>query len=343
MERVVTGSWKWLWQLLAVFVGVFIFTQPWQLWLMLFIALTLAAAMLPAARLGEQRRIPRAVTVLLIYGGILVLFAVAGLVLFPLLADQLTQFFGKLPALIENSKRWVGDFTRWAERFSIPIPAQKTPDLQGVVSTLGEKTLKASVGDAGAAVGVVLVFFLGAYFVIDGDRIGRGLLQFVSPERRGEFTRVAELVLIKVGGYVRGQLLGSLGVGIVIAVGLTLLGVPYSLAIGALATLLNIVPFIGSFIAAVLAILTALNISLLLAVWTALLFAGTNLLEGKVLMPYFLGRTTGLHPVAVLVGLLVGAKLAGLVGAIVAIPLLAGANVVIEALYLNPANQASRE
>jgi predicted PurR-regulated permease PerM len=145
--------------------------------------------------------------------------------------------------------------------------------------------LKASVGVFGAVTGAALVFFLAAYIVIDVDRIGRGLLAFAAPARREEVARLAELVIEKVGGYVRGQLLVSLCVGVIVAIGLTLLTVPYGLAIGAIATVLNVVPFIGSFIAAVLAILTALNISLMLAVWTTRLFVGANLLEGKVLMP----------------------------------------------------------
>jgi predicted PurR-regulated permease PerM len=200
-------------------------------------------------------------------------------------------------------------------------------------------TLKASAGVLGAMVGALLVFFLAAYFVIDAERIGRGLLAFVSPGRREEVVRLAEAALAKIGGYVRGQILVSLGVGIIIAVGLTILRVPYSLVIGTLAALLNVVPFIGSFIAFVLALVTAFNVAPIMVLWTALLFGISNLIEGKVLMPYFLGRTTGLHPVAVLIALLVGTKLAGLVGAIVAVPLLAGVNALIEARYLKPDSQ----
>ena len=86
---------------------------------------------------------------------------------------------------------------------------------------------------------------------------------------------------------------------------------------------LNVVPFVGSFVAAVLGILSAFNESGTLAIATAVLFWGTNVLEGKVLVPQLVGRATGLHPLAVMLVLLAGAHLAGLIGALVSVPFLA--------------------
>ncbi len=109
-----------------------------------------------------------------------------------------------------------------------------------------------------------------------------------------------------------------------------------------LAAAFNIVPYLGSITAAMLGILMALNISPALALWTGLLFWGTHLLEGEVLVPMLLHRTTGLHPLGVLLALLVGSTLAGLVGAIVAVPLLAGLNQLLHSLYLEPMNGAAK-
>jgi predicted PurR-regulated permease PerM len=115
-----------------------------------------------------------------------------------------------------------------------------------------------------------------------------------------------------------------------------LLGVRYALLIGALAAVLNVVPFVGSLLAAILGILSALSESIGLAIGTALLFWGTNLLEGKLLAPQFVGRATGLHPLVVLVALLAGAHLAGLIGALVAVPFLAAVWEIVRGLYLQP-------
>jgi predicted PurR-regulated permease PerM len=157
----------------------------------------------------------------------------------------------------------------------------------------------------------------------------------VPPVYRPRAAALAEPVLERIGGYVRGQLLSSLCVGAVLAIGLALLGVRYALLIGALAAVLNVVPFVGSLVAAVLGVLAALNESLGLAAATAGLFWGTNVLEGKLLAPHFVGRATGLHPLAVLLALFVGAHIAGLIGALVAVPFLAAAWEITRTLYLD--------
>lgn len=106
--------------------------------------------------------------------------------------------------------------------------------------------------------------------------------------------------------------------------------------IGALAAALNIVPFVGSIAAAVFGVLVALNTSATLALWAIAVFLLANLLEGKVLLPFILGRTVGLPPVVVFLSLFFGLHLAGLVGALVAIPFAACAAEIVQQLYLDP-------
>lgn len=184
--------------------------------------------------------------------------------------------------------------------------------------------MRATAGVIGAVVGFFLVLILAAYFVIDGERIGQSAVSLLPIRHRDRAARMAEPVLAVIGAYVRGQILVSLAVGSLIASGLAVMGVPYALLIGGFAAALNIVPFVGSPAAAVLGVMSALNISSGLALWAALLFWGVNLLEGKLLMPYFVGRATGLHPVAVLLAIVMGATVAGVIGALVAVPVVAG-------------------
>jgi predicted PurR-regulated permease PerM len=325
--------------LVAAF-SVWVLVHTWQLWLLLLTALILAAAILPAARLGDRYHIPRLVMVAAVYLGAALVLTVLGRFLIPALVDQGTQFAKQLPALVENVKVWAERVVAWGARWDLPVPAYPTggDGLESVGKILLANTLRATAGVIGAVVGFFLILVLAAYLVIDAEHIGRSLNAMLPPAHRARAAALAQPVLGVVGGYVRGQMMVSLSVGFVIAVGLAILGVPYSLLIGGLAAALNVVPFLGSPVAAVLGVLAAFNVSGTLALWTALLFWGTNLLEGKLLIPYFIGRATGLHPLAVLLGILVGANLAGLVGALVAIPLLAGAWEVVRVLYVEPMN-----
>ncbi|MBI4636508.1 MAG: AI-2E family transporter [Candidatus Rokubacteria bacterium] len=322
-------------QLLGVAAGATLLVHTWTLWLLAFTALIVAAAILPVARLGERYRVPRAVTVLGVYVLCAGVLALMGRLLWPALVEQWQQFVVQLPRLLENLKGWAGDLGWLWGRAELPTP--KAESLQGLAATLIENTMRVTAGALGAVVGLLAILVIAAYLVIDAERLGAALLRLLPPAQRDIAAALAEPVLARIGGYVRGQIVVSLCVGTVLAIGLSALGVRYGLLIGALAAVLNVVPFVGSLAAALLGILSALNQSLALAVATTALFWGTTLLEGKILVPQLVGRATGLHPLAVMLVLLAGAQLAGLVGALVAVPLLAAAWEIVRALWVLPA------
>jgi len=328
--------WPLVLQVLGVAAAVWLVVHTWQIWVLAFTALIVAAAILPAARLGERWRIPRGVTVLAVFAGFAGVLALMGRLLWPALKEQGIQFMDQLPRLVDNVRQWLGDLDGLLLRWGASLPAPKPESFQGIAGTLIANTLQVTAGAVGFVVGLFAIVFIAAYLVMDAHHIGHTLLALLPPRHRPRAEALAEPVLDRIGGYVRGQIVSSLCVGAVLAIGLGLLGVRYALLIGALAAVLNVVPFVGSLAAAVLGILSALNESPGLAVATALLFWGTNFLEAKVLAPQFVGRATGLHPLTVLLALLAGAHLAGLIGALVAVPAVAAGWEIFRALWVEP-------
>ncbi len=328
--------WPLVFQVVGVIAVLWFVVHAWQIWLLAFTSLIVAAAVLPAARFGERYRVPRGVTVLAVYLGVAAVFALMGRLLWPALTEQWRQFLEQLPRLIENVRQWMGNLDILLWRWGAELPQPKAENLQAIVGAVLANTLQATAGVMGFVVGLLAVVVIAAYLVIDSEHIGNTLLALLPPRPRKQVEALAPRVLGRIGGYVRGQLLSSLCVGAVLAIGMGIMGVRYALLIGALAAVLNVVPFVGSIVAAVLGILSALNESLGLAVGTALLFWGTNLLEAKLLAPQFVGRATGLHPLAVLLALFAGAHLAGLIGALVAVPVLAAVWEIVRVLYLEP-------
>jgi putative heme transporter len=325
--------WPMVFQVLAVIASVWIVVKTWQLWLLAFTALIVAAAILPAARLGERYRVPRGLTVLGVYLAAAGVLTLMGRLLWPALSQQWTQFMEQLPRLIDNVRGWLGTLDVWIAQWGTSLPEAKPGDIQSLAGTLWANTLAVTAGVVGGVFGFVAVIVIAAYVVIDAEHLGGAMLSLVPRQHRKAVAALAQPVLDRIGGYIRGQVLSSLCVGAVLAAGLALLGVRYPLLIGALAAVLNVVPFVGSLLAAVLGVVSALNESLTLALATAGLFAGTNLLEGKFLAPHFVGRATGLHPLPVLVALLAGAHLAGLIGALVSVPLLAAVWEIVRQVY----------
>jgi predicted PurR-regulated permease PerM len=326
--------WPLVFQILGVIAAVWLVVHTWQLWLLVFTALIVAAAMLPAARLGERYRVPRGLTVLGVYVLAAGVFTLMGRLLWPALKEQWQQFAQSVPRLLENLRGWLGtlDVFGWIWDGSVPMP--KAENVQALAGSVLANTLQVTAGVVGFVFGLLAILVIAAYFVIEAEHIGGAFLRLLPPRHRGEAQALADPVLVRIGGYVRGQILSSLCVGVLLAVGLRILGVRSPLLIGALAAVLNVVPFAGSLVAAVLGVLSALNESVGLALGTAVLFWGVNVLEAKLLAPQFVGRATGLHPVAVLVALLAGAHLAGLIGALVAVPLVAGLWEVVRKLWI---------
>ena len=329
--------WPLVFQVLVVVALVWVVVKTWQIWLLAFTALIVAAAILPAARVGERHRIPRGVTVLGVYLLVIAVLTLMGRLLWPALSQQGSQFMEQLPRLIDNVRSWLGSLDVWVGQWGASLPSPKGGDIQSIAGTLWANTLAVTAGVVGAVFGLVAVVVIAAYIVIDAEHLGGALLTLVPREHRKTVAGLAEPILDRIGGYIRGQILSSLCVGAVLAIGLALLGVRYPLLIGALAAVLNVVPFVGSLIAAILGVLSAVNESPGLALAAAGLFAGTNLLEGKFLAPHFVGRATGLHPLPVLVALLAGAHLAGLIGALVSVPLLAAVWEIVRRVYVERA------
>ena len=332
--------WPLVFQLLGMLAAVWLFVATWPVWLVAFTALVVAAAILPAARLGERYRVPRGVTVLVVYLLVAGVMTLMGRLLWPALSEQWTQFVDQLPRLIDNVKGWVGDLQGLVRQWGGgSVSAPKSDDLQAVAGALLANTVRLTAGTVGAGFELLAVLVIAAYLVIDAREIGHTLLALLPPAMRPTAVRLAPAVLNRVGGYVRGQLVSSLFVGALIAILLTLLGVRYSLLIGAMAAVFNVVPFVGASVAAVLAVLAALNESLTLAGLTLIAMVGAQTVEGKLLAPHFVGRATGLHALAVLLALLAGAHIAGLIGALVAVPFVAGLWEIVRQLWVEPRRQ----
>ena len=328
--------WPLIFQVLGVAAAVWLFLATWQVWVLLFTALIIAAAILPAARAGESRRVPRGLVVLGVYVAVAGVFSLMGRLLWPALSEQWSQFIDQLPKLIENVRGWLGSLDYWLGQWGASLPSPQSDKVEGLASLLLGNAMRLTTGAVGSAFEVLAVLVVAAYFVIDAREVGHTLLALLPREHRAMATRLAPAVLNRIGGYVRGQLVSSFFVGVLIAIVLTIIGVKYALLIGALAAVLNIVPFVGATVAAVLAVLSGLNDGVVKAGLALVVMVGCQTVEGKLLAPYFVGRATGLHALAVLVALLAGFHLGGVIGGLVAVPFVAGAWEVVRTLWVEP-------
>lgn len=177
---------------------------------------------------------------------------------------------------------------------------------------------------------IFLIFLAGAYFLYDFPRFVRSFKRLVPVRHRRVADDLLEKADLAVGGYVRGQVLITILLGIMIWIGLTLIGIPLATAISFLAAVFNLVPYLGPILGVVPAVLLGFTVSPLAAVLAVVVFTLANQLEAHLLSPLILSKNTNLHPITVMLAIMAGVGLMGLLGALVAVPLVAMLKVILE-------------
>src|SRR5438034_671936 len=200
-------------QVLGVAAAVWLFVATWQVWILGFVALIIAAAILPAARAGERWHVPRGLVVLGVYVVAAGVFSLMGRLVWPALSEQWGQFMDQLPRLVENVRGWLGIVDYWLGQWGASLPAPKADKVEGIAGILLGNAMRLTTGVVGAVFELLAVLVIAAYLVIDTREIGHTLLALLPREHRATATRLAPAVLNRIGGYVRGQIVSSFFVG----------------------------------------------------------------------------------------------------------------------------------
>lgn len=313
-------------------------------------ALVLAYVLLPLVNVLERAirllvprfRGARAVAVVLTYATVALLtFAFFSMVMpvigrqFSSLWDSRQAIISELQDLADRALVWYHDAAPAEIQSQIDTALrQASTRLVSAVQTGLLRTVSAVTSTVSYLLGFVIVPIWLFYVLNDQSRFMRTSFQLVPERIRPDvinIVRIADNILSK---YLRGQLVLCVVVGVLATAGLTLLGVNSPAVLGLIAGIFEILPFVGPIIGAVPAVLVALIQQPLLAVWTIVLFLVIQQVENAVLVPRISGRAVELHPALIMVVLLIGSQVAGLWGAVLAVPLSAVIRDVFKYLYL---------
>ena len=187
--------------------------------------------------------------------------------------------------------------------------------------TVAAQAVTIVVGLVGGVVDLFLVLIIALYLLLDARRIRTAGLRLVPAHRRERIERIESEVVRVFGAYLRGQLVLAVIVGASATIALLVLGVPYAFVLGVFAGLAELIPMLGPILGAMPAVLVALFQPFPLVIWVVIAFVVIQQLESNVLVPRISGHAVGLHPLAAMLALLVGFEVAGVVGALFAVPL----------------------
>jgi predicted PurR-regulated permease PerM len=297
--------------------------------ILVFLAVLLAAGLYGAVRFFE-RALPRILAVLVTYALLIAGFALVLFFIFPPLVRQAVEFTDDLPRIASELEAGAISFID-----GVAGPGSGDEIVNSLTSGAGgalpglEALVAVPLTLATILANLVIVIFRSALMLLERDKARGWVLEFVEEQDRQAVLDVARTALHRLGAYVRGQLVVMAIIGVGSALGMLLLGVPFAVPLGALSFITAAIPMAGAFIAGGPIVLVALTVSpltaLLMAAWLVVL----QQLEGSVITPYIQGRVVNLSAIAVLLGVVAGTSLAGIVGGIIAIPLVAVADVVL--------------
>jgi predicted PurR-regulated permease PerM len=324
--------------LLAVFGTAMLVLRLINVFLLLFVALVISATLRPMISALRRRGIPKTLALLLIFLGILGVLAGLFVLVIPALIDQGSALMRGLPAMYANAVSSLGNSSNEILRSlpqRLPSGDQLASQLQAASGQLLSGAVGIGMGIVGFLMQLLSITVLSVYLTLDQSRLERFWLSLAPAPRRLELLAIWREIESRLGTYVRGELLLMASIGMLASLGYMLIGLPYPLALGALAGLLELVPMIGPTLGSIPAILVALSISPQAALLVLVYSIVIQVTENNILVPRLMGRSVGVSPVMVILAIFAFSSLLGIPGAFLAIPLAAILQVLMDHLIVH--------
>ncbi|MBS4021430.1 MAG: AI-2E family transporter [Dethiobacter sp.] len=323
--------------LLLLVVSVIWFVQKisWVIGLVL-ISLLIVYSISPLSYYLTKKGMPHLISVLIVYFTLLFIFLLFFYLIIPTLIVELRsmarylatdysfvlpQFIAQLEEILIND-----NLIEALQNLSQELPIL----LQQAISTATTVTVNFLSG----LTDIIIILFLVFYLMRDLEPLRRGVIRLFPPRLQKEATHVLEIIDLKVGSYLRGNFVRCAIVGVMTGIVLAVVGMPFALIFGILAGLLNIIVYVGPYLAGIPAVLLSLtpdtpNIFLIILIYIII-----QAVDAFILVPLLLGKATDLRPFTIIISLLIGGQLLGIIGIILAIPVAATLKVVVYHYYL---------
>jgi predicted PurR-regulated permease PerM len=336
--------------LLAVFAGAWLILKLKDVLIMAFIALVIAATIRPMKVFLRRLRLPKFLAIAMVYLGILGVFVAFAILVIPTLVVQGEGLVTGLPQLYAGM---VSSLQASPDAFLSSLPGklpsgdQLAAQLQAMGGSILRGAMDLGKGIASFVAQMLAIVALSVYLTAGQSRLERFWLSLAPAGRRSELLGIWRQIESRLGSYVRGELLLMAFIGVLAGLGYLVMGLPYALALGAIAGLLEFVPMVGPILGALPAIVVALSISPHLALIVVGYSIVIQLTENNILVPRLMGHSVGVSPVTVILSVFSFTALLGIIGAFLAIPLAAIIQVLMDHLIvhagLGPTDEAEEE
>ena len=300
-------------------------------WLFIYFsfALMLAYFFDPLYKFLLNKKAPKVLAIIIVFGIIIALLILTIFFLIPSVINQLNILYKEIPNFIENYQNLILSIKPQLSKFINPADVEillkeNLSELQKSVLGFSQSIIiYLSNIVSSITFGIVIVPLILFYLMRDMFVFKENLYIFVSKKNKKEFKEVLEEIDYIVSGFIRGRIIVCFIVGTLIGIGLYFLNLKFALIIGIVSGVFNFVPYLGPIVGVVLALIFALGSSWWTLLMIVVLFVLVNQLEAVYLNPNILGKGLGLHPLTVILSMLICGQLLGILGVLVAVPLAA--------------------
>ena len=313
-----------------------------QVVFILFIAILMGTVIRPAVAWLHRRGLPRIVGVILVYFLLLALLIGFVLLLFPLIVEQGTTIVAAVPGYYQSLREWMMNYpNQLIVRLSEFLP-ETLPNLGPVQQTGPEM-----IASAGQVLGYVtlvaealfiatVIIVLAFHWTLDGPQTIRSLLLLIPKGQQAVIRELVSAMETKVGSYIAGQGVLCLAIGIMALAAYTLIGLPNALVLALMAGVLEAVPMVGPLLGAIPAVLVALSIAPAKLVWVIVATVVIQQVENSLLVPRIMRKAVGVNPFVSMLSLFAFGSMFGIAGAIVAIPMAAIIQLLLDHFVFHP-------
>lgn len=294
--------------------------------LLIYISGLLAIGFSPIVRLIERqkilpigtRRFPRWMAILVLYLVIVGTITGIAFMIVPPLVDQARALWAELPSMIARGQQFLIAKGLLREPIEWREAVQATP-VAGGTQAVGT-VIGAVVGVLGGLFGLFTILILTFYLLVESESLNNTFLRLFPGRNRARVAAASRDVTVKISAWLGGQLLLALVIGITSAIGLWLLDIPYFSVLALISAIGEMIPVVGPLLAAIPAVAVASTVSYQKVLFVIIFFVLQQQFENHVLVPKVMERQVGISPVTVILALLIGGKLLGILGAILAVP-----------------------
>lgn len=296
----------------------------------------------PVMYFFESLKINRIISILLVFIILIALIFLFVLYIFPIAQNQFSNLIGNIPKWAEGAQDLFDDFQN--DRF--PLPEQINDAIQnfmGNIQSHVENVMGFLFGFIGQVITIVTSLVLIPFFLFfmlkDGDKLVPFITQIFAKKKADNIRNLLGKIDVTLTAFIQGQMIVSFILGVLLFIGYLIIGLNYSLTLALFAMIMNVIPFLGPFIAVVPALIVGAfqgaeaSGDSLMIVWVAIITLIAQQLESNFISPNVMGRVLALHPLTVITVILAAGSIAGFLGILFAVPFYAVIKTIVIHFY----------